>query len=209
MLKFQRPVTPAEISRPLAELCSELVPGTTPFYIDVFPLNEAPADECFPLVRRQVETEGGELVIGWSLREIPSLFVEAEFHAVWRNPADQLIDIAPKKSATKRILFLPNPAKRYEGRQVNNERRAISRDPVIVNYLHAFDRKFEFMNRGERADMHGEIHLQDGEAAEYRKLEQRLVYLGLQVMNLSPSFGPYSPCWCGSGRKVKWCKCPS
>ena len=79
MLKFQRPVTPAEISRPLAELCSELVPGTTPFYIDVFPLNGAPANECFPLVRRQVEAEGGELVIGWSLWELPSLFVEAEF----------------------------------------------------------------------------------------------------------------------------------
>ncbi|MEY4704924.1 MAG: hypothetical protein RL042_1126 [Nitrospirota bacterium] len=204
-MKFKRPVTPAEMSRALTALCEDIVPGATPLYIDVHPLSGAPADECFSLVSSQVATNGGDLVVGWILWELPTLFVEAEFHAVWRSPAGKFIDIAPKKSPTRRILFLEDPLRRYEGRQVNNVRRATSQDPVVVEYLTAFDSQFELLNRGERAHRHGEIHLEGSEAAEFNAIQKKLVLLQLRIDSHLPSFGPYSPCWCGSGKKVKWC----
>ena len=204
-MKFQRPVTPAEMRGPLTVLCKGIVPGATPLYIDVRPLNGAPPDNCFPLVERQVVTYGGDLVLGWTLWELPTIFVEAEFHAVWRSPAGEFVDIAPKKSPTSRILFLKDPSRRYEGHQVNNVRRVISNDPVIVEYLTTLDAQFELLNRGERAHHHGEIRLNGSEAAEFDAIQKKQALLRLQLDSRLPSFSPYSPCWCGSGKKVKWC----
>ena len=204
-MKFQRPVTPAEMSGPLTALCESIMPDATPLYIDVRPLNDAPPDECFPLVESQVGIYGGDLVVGWTLWELPTIFVEGEFHAVWRSTAGGLVDIAPKKSPTSRILFLEDLSRRYEGRQVNNVRRAIIKDPIIVEYLATLDAKFELLNHGERAYHHGEIHLEGREAAEFDTIQTKLALLQSQLNSRLPSFGPYSPCWCGSGKKIKWC----
>ena len=35
-------------------------------------------------------------MIGWSLWEFPTLFVGAEFHAVWRKPDGSLVGVAPE-----------------------------------------------------------------------------------------------------------------
>ena len=61
------------------------------------------------------------------------------------------------------------------------------------------------MNRGERAREHGQIELVGSEAQEYHQIEHAIAYYGAQVFNLHPIAGPYSPCLCGSGKKVKWC----
>ena len=204
-MKFQRPVTPAGMSGPLTALCKSIVPDRTPLYINVRPLNGAQPDECFPLVQNQVATYGGYLIVGWTLWELPAIFVEAEFHAVWRSPTGEFVDITPKKSPTSRILFLEDPSRRYEGCQVNNVRWVISKAPVIIEYLATLDAKFELLNRGERAHHHGEIRLEDREAAEFGTIQTKLALLQSQLNSHLPSFGPYSPCWCGSGKKVKWC----
>ena len=62
-MKFQHPVTPAEMSVPLTALCKSIVPDATPLYIDLRPLNGTPPDECFPIVESQVATYGGDLVM--------------------------------------------------------------------------------------------------------------------------------------------------
>lgn len=95
-MKFQRPVTPAGMSGPLTALCKSIVPDRTPLYINVRPLNGTQSDECFPLVQNQVATYGGYLIVGWTLWELPAIFVEAEFHAVWRSPTGEFVDITPK-----------------------------------------------------------------------------------------------------------------
>lgn len=152
-MRYQHPVTPAELSPTLASLCEHLVPGTVPFYVDVAPLPSAPANECFPLVEAHVAQHGGTRLLGWALWEMPGLFVEAEFHAVWCSPHGDYVDIAPKAQPTARILFLPSIDAVYENRQVNNVRRAVGNDPDVERYLQGFDELFEFMNRGERAKL--------------------------------------------------------
>ena len=204
-MKFQHPITPADISEPILSLCHEIVPNSAPEYVDVLPLLGAPANECFVLVEDQARNAGGESVIGWALWELPGLFIEAEFHAVWRNPDGEMVDISPKTRQTQRILFLPDPSARYDGRQVNNLRHAISRDPDVSAYLQAFDDEFEFLNRGERALQHGELRLNDRDAIEYGNIERRLETLHMRLLPRFPSFGPYTACWCGSGKKLKWC----
>lgn len=204
-MRFQHPVTPSETSDSLASLCAEVSPGEKPLYIDVQPLPDAPINECFPLVEQHIELHGGEAVIGWSLWEMPHLFVEAEFHAVWKTPAGELLDIAPKTRPTARIFFLPDPSARYTGFQVNNVRRAIATDPDVVAYLRTFDEQFEFMNRGDRAALHGEVRLDGAAAREYQQIQARAMTAYSRISHRFPEYGPYGPCWCGSGKKMKWC----
>jgi len=202
---FEHPVTPAVLSPPLISLCQEIVPGCTPIYVDVHPTQGQPSDECFQVVEDQVRTEGGTAVYGWSLWEMPTLYIEAEFHVIWRSPSGELLDIALKKSPIQCILFLIDPVRRYEGCQVNNIRKPLNKHPAVVGFLKTFDEEFELMNRGERAYQHGEIELEGNEALELQEIYRKRAMFGIEMSKLQPVIGPYDPCWCGSGKKVKWC----
>lgn len=205
MSTYLHPVTPAELSQELTALCQRIVPnGSSPTYVDARPLRGAPSKECFPIVDEYVQSHGGSSVIGWSLWELPTLFIEAEFHAVWQSPDGALLDIAPKAEPTDRIFFLSDPARRYEGCHVNNVRMHLRQDPVVIGFLQACDEEFEFLNRGERAGQH-ELRLQDAEVVEYQRLQMTKEQFHFQMLPLFPKVGPYSPCLCGSGRKTKWC----
>jgi hypothetical protein len=204
-MRFRRPVTPAEVGAPLVSLCAEVCPGAQPIYVDVRPIQGAPINDCFSLVASMVAQQGGDAVLGWTLREMPGLFVEAEFHSVWRKPTGEFVDVAPKAEATQRILFLPDHAARYKGVQVNNVRRPVTRDSETEEYLAMFDQLFELLNRGERAEQHGEIQLTGAEAAEYDRMADKMAFMHSRISNRFPYFGPYTACWCGSGKKMKWC----
>jgi len=205
MEMFLHPVTPANLSSSILELCQELVPGGKPEYVDVRPIQGAPINDCFHIVHHRVLAEGGASVCGWSIWEQPTLFVEAEPHAVWRAPSNGLIDVTPKKYPIMRILFLVDPSIRYEGRQFNNVRRAIRNHPAIAGFLKTCDEEFELMNRGQRAYQHGEISLQGAEAVEHEQIQRRKAMYCAEMLRLHPKVEPYDPCWCGSGKKVKWC----
>ena len=96
-------------------MCAQLAPGENPLYVNVVPQPGATINDCFPLVTERVREQGGTAVLGWSIWEWPTLFVEGEFHAIWKSPAGDLVDIAPKAIPISRIFFLPGPNARYEG----------------------------------------------------------------------------------------------
>ena len=133
------------------------------------------------------------------------MFVEAEFHSIWRKPDGSLLDISPKKSATARVFFLPDPMRAYEGRQVNNIRIPVVGDPRLKAYLNTYSAEFELLNRGDRAGQHGEMCLIGAEAVEYENIQAERGNLFLGLLHLLPRFNPYLPCPCGSGKKMKWC----
>jgi len=206
MKTYFSPVTPAVLSAPLLALCREIVPRSNPpDYVNVRLVQGVPTNECFPIVKDRIRTEGGTAVIGWSLWEMPTLFIEAEFHAVWRSPDGSLLDIAPKANPTRRILFLHDPTRTYQGRSVDNIRRPLCFDPAVIGFLDACNEEFELMNRGARAEQHGRISLRGEEAAEYERIQKTKAQFSAQMLPLYPKVGPYGPCWCGSGKKVKWC----
>lgn len=204
-MKYERPVTPADQSQELLDFCASISPNLFPVYVDVQPLPGATPDECFPLVKAYAEQWGGESVIGWSIWVFPGMFLEAEFHAVWRDAEGVLVDITPKRTPTDRILFLPDPTKSFVGVQVNNVRLATSASPVLCRYLQTFDEKFAIMNRGERLHQLGTIKLSMEEADRIIALEREAYELFLALRGALVDIGPYSPCPCGSGRKVRWC----
>jgi hypothetical protein len=119
------------------------------------PWAQAAADVCPAAARREghVLSHGGQICYGWQIWEWPDVMIGAEFHAVWKDPGGKLHDLTPKPVPTDRV-FLPDPVKVYEDRQVNNNRRALSDRPAVREFMEAADAEYEFLNRGARAAQH-------------------------------------------------------
>lgn len=202
---YLAPVTPAEINPALQALIDLIVPGGQAQLVPVRPVDSAPINECFSIVKGRVAAHGGELVTGWSLWVSPRLFVEAEFHGVWRDPSGALVDLAPKAKSVVHVLFLPDPSKTFDEVQVPNIRRPIRPIPELLAYFETFDAEYELMNRGERIGVFGEMHLQGSEADEYHAIMSTRAMLHVAMFSLFAVATSYDPCPCGSGKKIRWC----
>lgn len=161
---------PPKLIKPyVRRFCQRVEPGAAdPAYIASRPLPNAPMRDCFVTVAQQVEHEGGDTVIGWAIWEWPKVLIEAEFHAVWRTPQGELVNITPYEVPIPRLLFLPSVRRRYEGRQVNNVREPLDRDPAIKRMIELYGLLFAELNRGELQYQHGEVAVRP-EAARYQR----------------------------------------
>lgn len=196
--------TPKTITPAILALCEDMGLTGEPLYLDVSPTGDARALDCFPVVARQVERAGGETCYGWRIWELPWAYVEAEFHAVWRSPAGELVDITPTETGISRILFVPDPSAVYEGRQVKNVRHALSANSLVEEFFRAADAEFEFWNRGLRADQNT-CSLSPDEAAELQTIRRRHTDAFVALRRSLPNPGRNDPCPCGSGTKFKKC----
>jgi len=143
--------TPKAITPAIADFCRALAPGQQPAYVAVVPAPHGRRDDCFVVVAEQIRTCGGSIVYGWHITEWRHTFLEAVFHAIWKDSDSSLVDVTPKPTRECSILFLPDPHRRYDGRQVNNRRRALRPSPAFAEFDSAANDEFEFLNRGARA----------------------------------------------------------
>jgi hypothetical protein len=193
------PTAPAQVTPPIERLIKRLG-GVTPLFVPVVPEPNATVDECFSTVDHKIQAVGGTAVYGWAIWVTP-VMVEAEFHAVWQSPTGSLTDLTPKVNGATEIMFVPDRAARYEGRQVNNVRMPVYENDVLVEqFIRVNDQIFDVMNRGDRAFQHGEVAIP---AEEIGPLLEKQLDLNLRIM--LREFGPNKPCVCGSTRKLKHC----
>lgn len=167
--------TPLQISDEIADFCATLAPESTPVFVPIKPAPNADPNDCFNVVSNRVKNNGGQMVIGWQIWETPGVVLEAEFHAVWRHPKkNTLMDLTPKSIRTPQVLFLADPQRTYDDRQVKPILRPLTSLPEAHDWIAAFDALFEFMNRGERANQHGRIVLSASEQNEAIQIQRRL-----------------------------------
>ena len=83
--------------------------------------------------------------------ELSGIWLEAEFHTVWQSDEGSLLDLAPRQFAFERILFLRDPMRRYEGRQVASVFRALTQHPAVLRHIQLAHELFVETNRGELA----------------------------------------------------------
>jgi hypothetical protein len=82
---------------------------------------------------------------------VNSVMIEAEFHWVWRTKDSRLIDVTPKQISVSRILFLPDPSRKYEGVQVDNIRKPLRGDKRIYRFCELAHELFLATNEGDLA----------------------------------------------------------
>lgn len=197
--------TPRTVTPEIIALCEEITGGCEPQYLDISSMPGAVPLDCFLNVERQVRRNGGRVCYGWLIWEMPWAFIEAEFHAVWRDPHGALVDITPRPTGITRVLFLPDPVRGYFGQQVNNVRRALTSDPAIYEFLRAADDRFVLMNRGTRVQQSGPILLSPAEAKELEDIQTRISESLRLVARSLPNPKRRDPCPCGSGKRFRDC----
>lgn len=63
-----------------------------------------------------------------------------------------------------RVLFLPDPRRKYRRRQVDNVRRPLTRDTAVARFCELARMHHKAMNEGDLAEQHGHLRI-TGEAA--------------------------------------------
>ncbi len=176
----------------------------TPVYLDVEPEEGAEINECFPAVQKKIETSGGRMILGWQIWKGPNL-VEAELHAVWEDPDEELHDITPKDAGITRIMFVEDENLVYDGKQKDNIRLNTTTNPLVDDFIKASEAIFRFQNKGERADLYGmdfNNALTAEEMEHFEKLHQLKDMMNVIIM-MGGKRG--SPCPCMNGKKFNEC----
>jgi hypothetical protein len=206
--------TPQTLTPEIEEFCEQLAPGSSPVYLDVEPTSWAQPLDCYLNVERQIAERGGEVQYGWQIWEWRGVYLDAEFHAVWKDPHGKLHDITPKNDPTLRILFLPDATRVYTGSLIRNQFYALGSEPEVLEYIAASNALQDFWARPQVAQSVGVVRLTGTDAAEYRKLLERSQRARARLMampaskRLVPKLGRNDPCWCGSQMKFKKCHWP-
>jgi hypothetical protein len=96
--------TPEQITPAILDLCKSLGEGQ-PAYVDNAPSRRSKLAQCYLNVRKA----GLEEIHGWSIWELPGIFLTAEHHCIGRKKDGTMIDVSPQLLNEKRTLFLPGP----------------------------------------------------------------------------------------------------
>lgn len=164
---------PLQISDEIVALCESIASASSPVFVPIKPAPTAEADECFNVVGTRVKNNGGQMILGWQIWETPGVILEAEFHAVWQHPKGKWLDLTPKRVKTHQTLFLPDPGKQYDGRQVRPVLRPLTELTELRDWMSACDAYFKFLNRGARAEQLA-ISIPSSEQAEFFQIKRRM-----------------------------------
>ena len=88
---------------------------------------------------------------GWAILQLDGIWLEAEFHAVWRDQKGQLLDVTPREFPFQEYLFLPDPTRAYKGIQVESYFLPLTTHPAVLRHIELAHELFVETNRGELA----------------------------------------------------------
>lgn len=139
------------------DFCQHLSPNATPMYLVPQLEPSDKANECFINVQRRIDRDGGDMVCGYAIWEIPSVLIEGEFHGVWRTKTGEVIDVSPLATQDPHRTFLPAPDLKWEDHQRDNVRKPLVDDPRVRDYIKAHEAHYQMLNRGDRREQFGEV----------------------------------------------------
>lgn len=131
---------PEKIDAQILEFCARLCPDTKPRFVQVRPESGTKVLDCHPNVAAKVRRDGGAQIYGWQISVAPRIFLEAQFHSVWKSPDGRLLDITLEEVGHTRILFLEDPRRIYTGTRVPNERFPLGPEDLVSRFLDLSDK---------------------------------------------------------------------
>ncbi|EDY80638.1 hypothetical protein VDG1235_254 [Verrucomicrobiia bacterium DG1235] len=139
MFELAPQYVPKKIDAQILEFANEIVNGNKPTYVKVDPPKKAKILNCFHNVEDKIKIDGGEIIYGWEISIIPQLYLEAQFHAVWKSPFGALRCMTPSEIGSKKILFLEDPNRTYKGARVENLRFSLGDKSKVDRYIFLMD----------------------------------------------------------------------
>jgi hypothetical protein len=175
-----------------------------PLIVEIKPEPGAEVIDCFNVVKKKVEEAGGKCICGWQVWKAEYL-IEAEAHAVWETPEEELIDLTPKglPVPVTSILFVEDERMNYQGKQIDSVRMNITNNKLADDLITVCKKIFQFGNEGDRANYYDLSQIMNPEQLHHLKYLH--VLKGLINMMLQNGGSKRSQCPCGSGMIYKDC----
>ncbi|MFQ3242787.1 MAG: hypothetical protein ACI9JZ_002491 [Lentimonas sp.] len=93
----------------LRSFASELVQGKEPLFLAVTPKPWSRLNCCDLNVRKIIQDEGGEEVMGYKIWGIDDIYFEVIPHLVWKNIDGKIVDITFNPDGEMKIVFVEDP----------------------------------------------------------------------------------------------------
>jgi hypothetical protein len=125
---------PSKDDQRVIAFCESICPGQIPFLVSVTKCDGVSLARCFQNVQAMIQRSGGQIVYGWDISKIPKIHFEATFHAIWKSPHGEFVDVSPQESGQSHILFLPDAHRRDTGTLVPSRRFSIGDNETVERY---------------------------------------------------------------------------
>ena len=173
-------IVPSDRNKKVLDFCKTISRGTAS-YIEVIPKLDSESLDCHNNVRVYKEKNGGDIVFGWTIWQHPKIMLEAEFHAIWKSPQNEYLDITPNKMSFGKILFLPDASRSYDfcrNKRFANRWYPLTNHKDFQNLTHTLQQHFELF---EKYHGIGDIQLTEEDTKEYYRLETEKTKLILGI----------------------------
>jgi hypothetical protein len=164
--------TPSGINKHVRILRDKIASPVEPVFVRVQTRSDARSAECFETTAKHVAEFGGSSVFGWQVWEWPGILIEGEFHAVWRSPDGEMLDVSRKDEGENLTLFIPDPRLSYTGETIYSIRIPIGKN-LKIKHLISIKERFYRLFREVHGNATGMIVLK-GELADLHTLSERL-----------------------------------
>lgn len=184
--------------------CQTISP-TPPVFVKIAAREDCTPKDSFGNVRKQIDRFGGEMRTGWSIRDWPGAYIEAEHHAVY-DPGNGAawVDVTPGLDGETHRLFVADETATYNpatpGVRRDTIRKAHVNDPLIHELFRVVAEKTRLMNMIPGVGM---AKVPPALGQPLALLGQRHLQLSLEVSMRYTSRN--DPCFCQSGKKFKQC----
>lgn len=175
-----------------------------PAPVAIAPIKEAESLRCFWNVHEQVERHGGKIVFGWAIFEFSGAYFEAQHHAVWRSPEENLVDITPPAYPDlTETMFAEDPSADVDVEDVMPmvlPHKRQGQPSAEVRHYMSFHQKIE---RARSMLTHFEREAGNATLASLRK--QEMAAKMAMLIALANALDDDDPCFCASGKTFEAC----
>lgn len=150
--------TPIEITDKITRFASTLGMGEL-VYIPLRPSPTAKERQCVGSVDEVVAAHGGTRVMGWKIWEC-RYWLKAVYHAVWRTPEGELVDVTPEPSEVE-TLFVVDDRERpsvYVPPHIDAKKAAFKKVVMSLSKLETIQTRInERINKGGPVPLSGKL----------------------------------------------------
>lgn len=203
-MKFSPMRTPEKVNGQIIEGCKRLNPETKPVFVVKRLSPNSRVNKCTYNVQQFLETNSGEMVLGWEVVVWNNVMLDCIGHAVVRN-GSELFCVTPSKYGNDKLLFLEDirltfdfddPMARMPTKYI-----ALSNRPIIKRLIEVEEMIRSIKIRYPVSS--GAIAIKGESAVQLKSLESEKQNLVPAVYLATTHHS--SKCVCGSGRKFRKC----
>lgn len=206
-LKLAPMKVPEALTPEIAAACALLVPSGLAEFVNRRPSADSVVNKCTYNVLRYLETQSGEMILGWEICVWDKVMVDCIGHAVVRVN-NQLLCVSASRYPDTRLLFLPDPSLSFDVNdpqaRMPHKQVAISNRPEVRRLI-----EIEAANRRIRVNYpvsSGSIAVTSEDALLLERLGAEKRRLALKITLATNDH--VSKCFCGSGKKFRKCHRP-